>query len=222
VKQVVIIGAGGQAREVTDIIEVCNQNNFEYELLGYIVDPKFGSPGTLINDLPILGGFDWISKYANQVFIICGVGASHQRFQLIQRSLKLGCKYFSIIHPAASITRRVSIGEGVIINANASITNQIMIGDHVLINQNSTIGHDCKIDDFVTISPGANISGNVIINRGCYIGTGAIVIEKIEIGSWAIIGAGSTIIQNVMPNTTVVGVPGKVIKTRDEGWYLDA
>jgi len=55
---------------------------------------------------------------------------------------------------------------------------------------------------------------------GCYVGTGANINGKIHIGEWSIIGAGSTIVKDVPPNTTVVGVPGQVIKTREPGWHL--
>jgi serine acetyltransferase len=66
-----------------------------------------------------------------------------------------------------------------------------------------------------------HISGNVKLSKGCFIGTGANIIEKIHIEEWSIVGAGSTIIRNVPANTTVVGVPGNVIRTRESGWYLE-
>ena len=94
-----------------------------------------------------------------------------------------------------------------------------IIGDHVQINTNSTIGHDSKLMDFVTLSPGAHISGNVLLNLGCYVGTGANIIEKLIIGEWSIIGAGATVIRDVEPNTTVVGVPAKIIDKRMKGWF---
>jgi len=52
------------------------------------------------------------------------------------------------------------------------------------------------------------------------VGTGANIIEKKNIGKWSIIGAGCVVINDVPENTTMVGVPGKVIETREEGWYL--
>jgi serine acetyltransferase len=58
------------------------------------------------------------------------------------------------------------------------------------------------------------------LGKGCYIGTGANIIEGINIGEWSIIGAGSAVIREVQANTTVVGVPGKTIKTRKPLWYL--
>jgi acetyltransferase EpsM len=76
------------------------------------------------------------------------------------------------------------------------------------------------VEDFVTLAPGVHVSGNVNLGEGCYVGTGANIIEKIRLGAWSTVGAGSTIVDDVPPNTTVVGCPGKVIKTREQGWHL--
>lgn len=218
-RDVVIIGAGGFAREILDVIDSINSISPKYNVLGYIVQSGYGSPGQLINDKPILGDFDWLAEHAQDVEVICGVGAPEVRLRLVRLASEYGACFCTIIHPSAILTKWIEIGEGTVITAGCILTNQIKIGKHVQINLDSTVGHDVRIDDFATIAPGVHISGNVHIQTGCYIGTGANIIEKITIGPWSIIGAGSTIIQDVPPNTTVVGVPGKVIKVRPEGWH---
>jgi serine acetyltransferase len=114
----------------------------------------------------------------------------------------------------------VSIGLGVVIGAGSILTNQITIGNHVHINLDCTIGHDVIVNDFVTLSPGVHVSGNVVFGPGCYVGTGANILEKLQIAEWSIVGGGCTVTKNVPANSTVVGVPGQVIKTRDAGWHL--
>jgi len=219
-KKVAIIGAGGMGREVLDVIDACNQVKETYQPLGFIVDPQFGAAGTMINDKPILGGFDWLEKHFDDVYVICGVGASHLRHQLIQRAEALNCRFINLIHPSAILTRMVSLGEGVVITAGCILTNQIQIGNHVIINLSCTIGHDADLQNFVTLGQGVHISGNVTIGTGCYIGTGATILEKIQIGEWSIIGAGGTVTRNIPANTTVVGVPCRVVKEREPGWHL--
>jgi sugar O-acyltransferase (sialic acid O-acetyltransferase NeuD family) len=221
-KRIVIIGAGGFAREVLDVCDACSQDKQAYEVLGFIVDQQYGSPGTLLNDKPILGNYDWLERHSSQVLVTCAVGAPHLRYGLVHRAQKLGCQFFNLIHPTAILTRWVTLGEGVIITAGCILTNQIRIGNHVHINLDCTIGHDVVLEDFVTMSPGAHISGNVNIRPGCYVGTGANVIEKLELGEWSVVGAGSTIVKDVSPNTTVVGVPGKAIRSREPGWHLES
>jgi sugar O-acyltransferase (sialic acid O-acetyltransferase NeuD family) len=219
-KKIAVIGAGGMGREVLDIIEACNQEKERYEVLGFIVDPQYGQKGTLINDAPILGGFDWLEKYHDDVYVVCGVGLSHQRYQLVQRARRLNCQFLNLIHPSVLLTRRIRFGVGAIIGAGSVLTNQIYIGNHVIVNIGCTVSHDTVLQDFVTLSPGVHIAGNVTLGDGCYVGIGASIIEKLKIGEWSIIGAGSTIIREVVSNTTVVGVPGRSIKSQQPGWHL--
>ena len=58
------------------------------------------------------------------------------------------------------------------------------------------------------------------VGEGAFVGTGATVLEKICIGAWSVVGAGAVITRDVPPNSTVVGVPGRVIKTRGDGWQF--
>jgi sugar O-acyltransferase (sialic acid O-acetyltransferase NeuD family) len=194
-------------REVLDIVDACNQEKKSYEMLGFIVDPQYGEKGTLINGMPILGGFDWLEKHHSNVYVVCGVGPSHQRYRLIQRAQQINCEFLSLIHPSVLTTRWITLGMGVIVAAGSVITSQIYIGNHVIINVGCTVNHDAVLQDFVTLSPGVHIAGNVTLGDGCYVGIGASIIEKLKVGEWSIIGAGSAIIRDVPPNTTVVGVP---------------
>ena len=218
--KVVIVGAGGFAREVLDITQAFDPRQVPYQVRGYVVDQQYGTSGTIINGKPILGDIDWLAEHANEFSVICCVGAPQHRRNLVIRVKELGCRFCNIIHPLALLTPWISLGEGVVITAGCILTNQIKIGNHVHVNLDCTIGHDSVLEDFVTLAPGVHVSGNVNLGEGCYVGTGANIIENIRVGSWSIIGAGSTIVDDVPPNTTVVGCPGKVIKARKEGWHL--
>ena len=220
-KKIVLLGAGGFAREVLDIFDACNKVSQEYQVLGYIVESQYSSPGVIVNDKPVLGDFDWFDKHASKVYAVCAVGTPELRLRLVKRAQEYSVRFCSVIHPSSILTRWVTIGEGVVITAGCILTNQIHIGNHVHLNLGCTIGHDVVLDDFVTLAPGVHISGKIKLSTGCYIGTGANIIDNIRIGEWSIVGAGSTIIKDVPANTTVIGVPGKVIETRATGWHLE-
>ena len=219
IQRIAIIGAGGFAREVLDVVDAINNIAPQYDMMGFIVDSEYGEQGTIINDKPIIGDFSWV-KQNPDVKLICAVGAPQFRRKLIERADETNVEFCTLIHPNAILTKWVEIGHGSVITAGCVLTNNIKIGHHVHINLDTTIGHDCVIEDFVTISPGVHCSGNVTLQEGSFIGTGANIIEKVNVGSWSAIGAGSTIIKDVPINTTVVGVPGKVVKTRQKGWFL--
>ena len=102
------------------------------------------------------------------------------------------------IHPKASIGNRFFIdhGEGVVIGETA------IIGDDVLIYQQVTLGGTGS--EHGKRHP--TIGNNVII------GAGAKVLGNIVIGNNVRIGAGSVVIDDVPENSTVVGVPGRVVQ----------
>jgi serine O-acetyltransferase len=114
------------------------------------------------------------------------------------------------IHPGAQIGRRFFIdhGMGVVIGETTEI------GDDVLIYQGVTLGGTSlkkekrhpTIEDQVMVSAGASVIGPVRIGRGSKIGAGAVVVSSSP------------------PNSTIVGIPGKVIEgesTREDIASLD-
>lgn len=101
------------------------------------------------------------------------------------------------IHPNARIGNRFFIdhGEGVVIGETT------IIGDDVLIYQQVTLGGTGK--DHGKRHP--TIGNNVII------GAGAKVLGNITIEDNVRVGAGSVVVEDVPENSTVVGVPGRVV-----------
>jgi sugar O-acyltransferase (sialic acid O-acetyltransferase NeuD family) len=219
---IAIFGAGGFAREVLQVILDINAstpNHKPWEPVGFIVNAEYFNTES-IHDLPILESTQWLQANPS-VSIVIAIGSSALR-QRIERELSETAHrdFPTLIHPRAWIGRNVRIDSGSIICAGSMITTDISIGRQVHINIGSTIGHDTNLQDYSTLNPGSNISGNVNIGCGTEIGTGSIVIPRTTIGSWSIIGAGSVITKDIPDNTTAVGAPARVIKTRPIGWQL--
>lgn len=124
--------------------------------------------------------------------------------------------FIDLVHPKSSVSNRVTIGEGTVVMAGVSINSESKIGKHCIVNTNASIDHDCEIADYVHISPNAALAGNVSVGEGTHIGIGASIIQGIQIGSWCTIGAGSVIIKDVPDGSTVVGNPGRIIKSKQE------
>jgi len=220
-KKIVVIGTGGAGRGIMDLIESCNQEENIYDPLGFVVDPQFGTPGTMIIDKPILGGFDWLENNASKVYVVCAVGESHLRLRVVNRLIKMNCRFINLIHPWSKqcSSRWVTFGEGVIINGGQA-DNSVRIGNHVYINALAVIGHDSTLMDFVTIAPGVHLSGYVTLETGSFIATGATILPKVKVGEWAVVGAGSVIHKDVAPNATAVGILQRDIHQREPGWHL--
>ncbi len=210
--QIIIYGTGGFGREVLTTINDCNKIKKKYKILGFIDDNK-SLKGKKINNLPILGGFEWFSKKeAKNSQCIVTISDCVARQKIINKLEKSKIKFATIIHPTTIYSNSVKIGEGTIIQAGCILTINISIGKHVHINIASTIGHDCKINDFVTINPGSHINGNITIDKGAFLGTGTVTKQGIHIGKWSVIGAGTVLIDDVLAKSTYVGVPGKLKK----------
>lgn len=124
--------------------------------------------------------------------------------------------YFTAIHPSAIISKYSSIGEGTVVMQGGIVQAGCTIGKHCIINTNSSVDHDCKVSDFVHIASGATICGEVKIGECSWIGAGAVVMQQIRIGKNCMIGAGAVIIRDVPDNATVVGNPGRIIKTSQQ------
>ncbi|MED4345083.1 serine O-acetyltransferase [Heyndrickxia coagulans] len=101
------------------------------------------------------------------------------------------------IHPGAKIGRRFFIDHGMGV----------------------VIGETCEIGDNVTVYQGVTLGGtgkekgkrHPMIKDNALIASGAKVLGSITIGENAKIGAGSVVLKDVPPNSTVVGIPGRVV-----------
>ena len=219
-EQLAIVGAGGHAREVLGIVEAINAIAPRYDMLGWIVDSAYAATGTRVHDRPVLGDLAWLASRANAVRLICALGAPELRQRLAARAAALGARFTTVIHPQVVSSSRVACGDGVVIAAGSVLTTDIRCDAHVHVNAGCTIAHDCVLADFVTLSPGVHLAGGVVIDAGAMLGTGANVAPRVRIGAWSIIGAGCAVVDDVPPNTTVVGVPGRVVRQRPVGWQL--
>lgn len=212
-----IFGAGGSGREVAWLIQDKQKKENTTSKIFFVDDNKH-IHGKKINNI-IVQSWDNLLKDKGNKSIIIALGDPIIRKKIVEKCLKTGLKFSTEIHPSVIHSSFVKINEGSIICANSVLTVNINIGKHVHINLDCTISHDVTIGDYTTISCGVHVSGRVDIGKGVYIGAGVNIINGIEgkhitIGDGAIIGAGACVTKDIPPNTTAVGVPAKIIKTR--------
>lgn len=146
---------------------------------------------------------------------VCAVGAPEVRQKLVNLADEAGARFANIVSPLAYVSPSVSLGVGCIIGAFVAFGPEVRLGNHVFINHNSSIGEEVVLEDFATVSPLTNIARSCTLELGSFVSVGVTIIDRIKIGAWSLIGAGTTVVREVPANTTVVGVPGKVIKTRE-------
>ena len=135
----------------------------------------------------------WAHRIAHALF--------KRKLLFLARSVSQISRFFTgiEIHPGAVIGRRLFIDHGMGI----------------------VIGETCEIGDDVTIYQGVTLGGtgkekgkrHPTLRDNVLVATGAKVLGSIIIGENSKVGAGSVVLKDVPPDSTVVGVPGKVVIT---------
>jgi len=212
-QRIVIIGAGGFAREVEWLIREINQSTStkKYEFLGYVVsDLSKVSP----EELPhILGDHQWLKENRTKWDALAiGIGNPERRCSLpaeLDQEFP-GIIWPTLIHPTARMDfNSCKIGKGTLICANVIGTVNLKLEDFCLINLACTIGHEAVIGKGSVLNPSVNISGGVTVGDGVLVGTGAQILQYIAIGNGATVGGGAVVTKEVLPGVTVAGIPAK-------------
>jgi serine O-acetyltransferase len=131
------------------------------------------------------------------------------RVPLVPRVISQISRFFTgiEIHPGARIGRRFFIDHGM----------------GVVIGETTEIGDDVLLYQGVTLGGTGNETGKRHPTLGDHVvvGTGAKVLGNIKVGDHVRIGAGSVVVHPVPDHSTVVGVPGHVVRTRNGDGVLE-
>ena len=209
-KDIVLAGSGGLAKEIKWLIDECNKVEPRWNILGWISkEPK----GTLVAGLPVLGDDDWVINYEKPIDVAICVGNGRIRKIIAEKYRKnINVSFPNIIAPDATISDSVHLGVGCIIAAKSVFTVDINVGNFMICNYSCTVGHDCSFGDYVTLLPASHISGTVSLGECSSVGVGANIIQGISIGENTFIGAGATVVRNIPSNCTAVGVPARPLE----------
>jgi sugar O-acyltransferase (sialic acid O-acetyltransferase NeuD family) len=207
-----IIGAGGHAKVVIDIIlkrrEFLNE---EWDIKGILDDLYDPNLKKELFNIPVVGKICHVLELKNddENYFVIAIGNNNIRSEL---SKKYPLKYCSIIHPTSVIGNDVKIGAGTVMMANSVVNSGSCIGKHNIINTAAIVDHDCFLGDHVHVSPNSAIAGGVKIGDRSWMGIGCCVIPGVSVGEDTIIGAGSVVLRDVPSNTKAFGNPCRGIE----------
>jgi sugar O-acyltransferase (sialic acid O-acetyltransferase NeuD family) len=213
----VILGTGGSAYDVLDIIDAQNRLAPSWQVAGFLDDQR--APGSSHLGFPILGKVADAPRLPGHYRFINVIGSdrSYQQRPDILRSTGLAVERFAtLIHPQASVSSRAQLGHGVYVCNGASIAGAVRIGDHATLTPGVIIGHDTVIEDFALLAPAAVVSGFCRIGKAAYVGAGAIIRQRVAVGDFALVGMGAVVLENVPMSACVVGVPAKPLQKHAE------
>ncbi|HTS19116.1 MAG TPA: NeuD/PglB/VioB family sugar acetyltransferase [Verrucomicrobiae bacterium] len=209
-KDIVIVGHGGLAREVAFLIDEINRATPTWNLLGY-VGSAADSVSKPVGRHIVRGTDDWLWKLTTEIAVAIAIGqpsrirALHERFRQNPKLL-----FPNLIHPAVTGDwERIAMGSGNIVLNNASLTTDIKLGCLNIVNPGATIAHDCMLGSYNLVNPGASLSGEVVLGDEVLIGTGARILQQLHLCSRAVIGAGAVVTRDIDKPGIYIGVPAR-------------
>ncbi|MCZ0985330.1 acetyltransferase [Streptomyces diastatochromogenes] len=210
--ELVIIGAGGFARETAQAVADAGA----FKLLGHL-DDNPALHGTEVDGVPVLGGCDLVHDLPGARVVIC-VGNPRDyaaRARLVRRLGLTEERYATVIHPTAAVSATSEVGPGSVLLAHCVLTAAVRVGAHVAVMPQVVLTHDDVVEDYATIASGVRLGGGARLERGAYVGSGALVREATTVGAWSLIGMGSAVLGDVPPGEVWVGSPARRLRAAD-------
>ena len=216
--RIIILGAGGHAQVVADILLHIQSSDRAVHPVGYLDDDPDLLGKTPLG-LPVLGKIDELAQIEHDAVVV-GIGNNRVRHRLYRDLLARGETFALACHPDAVIALNVSIGLGSVVCAGVVVNTGSRIGVNAILNTGCTVDHHNQIGDHAHIAPGVHLGGDVRIGVGTLVGIGATVIPQRSVGDWSVIGAGSVVTKNVLSGVVAVGTPARVIRKLEDGKHL--
>ncbi len=206
-KRVLIIGAGGHAQVVADILLRMHETGADMIPIGFLDD----NPDLLGEErlgLPVLGPLAAIDAFEHDAVII-GIGDNRTRRMIYERLVMCGKSFVVARHPSAIVAPDAMIGAGTVIAARAIVNAGAQIGVNVILNSGCIVEHHNYIGAHAHIAPGATLGGTVTVGEGALAGIGATVLPQCTIGAWSVVGGGAVVTSDVEDGLVVSGIPAR-------------
>jgi len=204
-KDLIFVGGGGHYK---DLLYLCEYDKYtNWNNIGFLDDNE-----NLKDRIGPINKLPWLLKRYKQLHYCIAINSS-----TIRRDIDLSYgninRSANLIHETAVIGTDCVYQNGITMGPYSILTTQVGVGTHTHINSSVSINQNSKIGNYCTLSPGARVCGDVKMEDAVSVGAGAVIINLIEVGSNSILGAGTVVVKDIPKNSTVVGVPGKIIKT---------
>jgi sugar O-acyltransferase (sialic acid O-acetyltransferase NeuD family) len=208
VRDLLVVGGGGFARETVEAIRAVNACRTTWRLRG-LLDDNPALHGTEVGGVAVIGPIELVHRHPSALIVLTtGRPDNYLSRPLIAARLGLpDSRYATIVHPTATVGTTCAIGAGSVLLAHVDVTADVVVGRHVAVMPQVVLPHDARVDDFATIASGVRVGGACHVAEGAYIGAGACLRENITVGSRALVGMGSVVTRHVPGGRVWLGSP---------------
>jgi sugar O-acyltransferase (sialic acid O-acetyltransferase NeuD family) len=190
-KPLLLLGSGGHARSLIDLIEAEGQ----WCIHGLVGLPE--QVGATVLGCPVIGtDADLPSLRVACTAAVLAIGqlpdpAPRQRLAALLLQLGFHCPV--LISPHAVVSRHARLGSGTVVAHGAIVNAGAVVGAHCILNSRALIEHDVQLGDHCHVSTGALLNGSVQLGPGSFIGSGAMLREGLQLPAGTVISAGKRV-----------------------------
>lgn len=215
-QRIVVIGAGGLAKRVLDLIERAGDRT----VVGLIAPES--AAGARFFGYAVLGDDAQLAALVARHGVdgaVVAIGDNWRRAAVAHAAAVAapGLGFPAVVHPSALVARGATIGRGAIVSAAAVLDSDARVGDFALVHTGATVSHDAAIGDYASLGLHAVACGAARIGAYAAIGVGAHLIHRVSVGEHTVVGAGSTVTRDVPASVVAYGSPARVVRQRQAG-----
>lgn len=213
-KKIVLLGAGGFARELLWLIRDMNlaAGREVFEVIGFVGPEPDDFLMTNVG-LRHLGDDEWaLTHLEEDTAYVIGIAEPKLRQALDELYNDGGFQPQTLVHPAVNMSEFIGLGEGAVLCAGAVLSTQVEIGRQAVVNMNCSVGYDCKVGDYTFLGPGCHLGGANELGDGISAGPGVSFAPGARVGNWAEIAAGAGVLEDLPAGMYAEGNPAKVVR----------
>lgn len=210
VREIVILGAAGDAAVVAESVKAANIDR----LVGLLDDSRLKD--CMVHGLPILGTLDDWAALPSHVFFIAALHkVKHMRARVARLAeLRIPAeRWVSVVDCSARVARDARVGRGVYLGPNVVVQPGAVLGDHVSVRAGANIGHDAQVGEYCYLGPNATLCGTTVMERGSHLGPNSCMVDGQRLGAFAVVGVCSAVTKTLPACGIYFGVPAVRIGT---------
>ena len=213
-KDIAIYGAGGFGREMACYLQRINEQQPEWNIIGYFDDGI--AKGTSTQYGEVLGGIEDLNNWQADLSIVFSIGTPGIIKSIVGKITNPKVNFPNIIDPSVCFLDKttVKMGQGNVIGPNSLISCNVKLGNFNLLNVYDQIGHETELGDYNILMPTVNISGGVKIGDCNLFGVKSTVLQYLNIGNNNILGSGSVLVKDAQDDATFIGNPARPFFTK--------